>query len=206
MSGQEESMVDTIVHQGPGFTIAISDEPMTLVPYGPAPRLDNYNHGWTDIRDQPELVSTIPEASKSEGLAAILRAFNSIGSQMMTIGCECGLFVKETTDSAEPRYFAGGYIDVAFRDAEKNGQQILLDFAGTLLRGISAPPSGTHISYEMIVQPLKHFFGTTGLWCLQIKPAGHGDTDEQAWHSFNYAANAIADSFTHQMQLATKSG
>lgn len=84
---RERRVKDEIIEQGPGYTIAITDEAGTLTNYSACVRPDgSINHGFLDLRDQPELVERVPEAAKSEGLAEILRVANSKGSPFFTIG------------------------------------------------------------------------------------------------------------------------
>ena len=89
-------MVDTIVMQGPGYTIARTDDVGTAVPYGGFDRPDGErNHGFIDLRDRPEVAASIPEAQDSNGMQAILLALNARGSRFMSLGCARGLFPRQ---------------------------------------------------------------------------------------------------------------
>jgi len=181
-----------IIYEVPGATIEVSDEAGTLVPYGPAPREDSYNHGWLDLRDAPELVDSVPEAQKSAGLAEVLRAFNEPGSPMMTIGCDCAAFNDEESD---PPFYVGSFIDVCFRDASKNTEGRLVDVAGVLLNHIPPAPGDLHMSFNMQVAPLRSFFGQAGCYALMMRPRGAGLSPEHAMRSFDHAAREIARSY-----------
>jgi hypothetical protein len=100
---------DTIIMQGPGYTIAQTDTAATTLPYGPANRPDGRrNHGYVDLRDRPELVSEIPEVQGSQGMQAILRAPNSPESPLMSIGCERGTFPRTEAELASHHTFVVG--------------------------------------------------------------------------------------------------
>jgi hypothetical protein len=184
-------MQTEILDQGPGWTIARKKTPETLVPYGPAQRPSGaVNHGWIDLRDHPERVAFVPEAARSEGLSKLLGVIADPVSKVMSIGCECAAFQNPKEDN--PRWQVGGYVAVAFKDADLNcDPQKLVNVAHFILSGIG-PSSEYHIGFEFIVEPLKFFFGRTGCHALVIKPLGRGNDEPQAWASFEYAAAAIA--------------
>jgi hypothetical protein len=93
-----------ILYQGPGYTIARTDTPETLVPYEPARRRNgDMNYGWIDLRDRPERVQDVPEAARSEGLSKVLRMIADPVSQIMSIGCECQAFERSTPEGAMVR-------------------------------------------------------------------------------------------------------
>ena len=83
-------MQTEILHEGPGWVIARSDTPGTLVPYGQTERPDgSMNHGWIDLRDRPDRVASVPEAARSIGLFKLLQVIADPVSKVMSIGCEC---------------------------------------------------------------------------------------------------------------------
>jgi hypothetical protein len=186
-------MPDRIIEQGPGFTIAVSDELGTMTHYGGIQREDgNVNFGFVDLRSWPELVDSIPEVRKSNALGRLLRTINAQTSPLMSIGCECAEFqLKEALGSGESIH-VGGYIDITFYDPEKNQtESALIHVARAILGRIAAPPGNTVIQFEMIVEPLKLFFGTTGHYGLMLKPNGYGKTSPEAWRAFEHATGAI---------------
>jgi len=187
------AMEEIILLQGPGYTIAQTSCAGTLVPYGPAVREDgNINHGWRDLRASPELVDNIPELSKSSGLKALVKAIAAPDSRIMSIGCECGIF-KLPADTIDGYVWqAGGFVDVCFIDLESNkNPENFIAMSKEILSGI--PANSEHsFSFEMMIEPLKSFFGHSGCHGLNIKPMGHAVTEDAAWVAFNYAANEVA--------------
>src|SRR6267143_1753663 len=121
------SMAETILLQGPGWTIVQSDTHGPAVPYPAAVHDNGANHGFIDLRDRPELVALIPEVQRANGLAELLREINAPGSALMSMGCECSLF--ETTPEGEPACYVGGYVDVTFRDPARNVGPALIELA-----------------------------------------------------------------------------
>ncbi|MDD3183148.1 MAG: hypothetical protein PHD48_10160 [Alphaproteobacteria bacterium] len=186
-------MDDEILFQGPGYTIARSYRPETLVPYFPAEHGDgNINYGWIDLRERPDQVDSIPEARKSIGLANLLRVLAQPSSKLMSNACECGLF-DQGAESKGPRWTVGGFVTLMFKDPQKNAKpENLIELAQYILGGIS--PTTEHlISYEIFIEPLKCFFDRTDCFALTLKPYGHASTEQQAWASFHHAASAAAD-------------
>jgi hypothetical protein len=197
-------MPERIIYQGPGFTVAVSDELHSMTHYGSADRGDgNFNYGFVDLRDRPDLVDTIPEVNKSVSLGNLLRSINARNSPLMSFGCECAEFPLEATYPTGETIQVGGYIDVTFRDPNKNQtESALIDVARAILSRIPAPTEGIAINFEMIVQPLKLFFGAAGHFALMIKPLGYGTTTGDAWKAFEYATAAVETSIRVQLEEA----
>lgn len=185
-------MQTEILDQGPGWVIARNNTPGTLVPYGPAQRPSGaVNYGWIDLRDHPERVAFVPEAARSEALSKLLRVISDPGSKVMSIGCECAA-AERPKEEDNPRWQVGGYVAVAFKDADLScDPQKLVNVAYFILSGIG-PSSEYHIGFELIVEPLKFFFGRTDCHALVIKPLGRGNDEPQAWAAFEHAVGAVA--------------
>lgn len=194
-------MTDTIISSGRGFVIACSDEAHTAVPYFAVDREDGRrNNGFCDLRDQPELVELIEEAQDSSGLTTLIAAANAVGSPFMTIGCDRASFPPDDSLPGQ-QHRTGAYVDITFRDpAENEGCDGLVDLARHLIRGVEAElasvpvPAETEFTYEMIVEPLKTFFGLDGRYVLTMKPIGFGATEDEARRSFEHAALLLARS------------
>lgn len=185
----------TILHQGPGFTIARSNLASTLVPYAPAVRENgDRNHGYIDLRARPDLVASVPEAKKSTGLATLLRAIADPASRLMSGGCECHAF-ENTDDPEHPEWSAGCYVSVMFQDSGRNkSAESLHDIAAYALSGIGPPPQGLHIGFEFLIEPLKSFFGESDCFCVEMKAVGHGATRDVAWEAMEYGLMALSAS------------
>jgi hypothetical protein len=124
----DDKMRETILFQEPGVTIAFDPTAHTLAPYGHSVRPNgDINHGFTDLRDRPELVSSIPEAQASPGLQGILVALNRGGSRFMSLGCLRGLPV--VTNYADWPLSIKSCTTVVFRDLPANERQF--DHLGT---------------------------------------------------------------------------
>lgn len=198
-------MADQIIDQGPGYTIAISDTAETLVPYGPAQRpTGDVNHGWTDLRDHPEWVDRIPEAAKSKGLAELLRTMADPVSRVMSTACECAAFDQGAEGAGGPAWLVGGFVITVFRDEERNTDpQNFVELARYILGGIE-PTSDHHIGFEMIVEPMKSYFGRSDCYDLMIKPFGRGASETDAWTAFDHAASAAAKALTRDRPNTTE--
>jgi hypothetical protein len=186
-----------ILKQGPGYTIAQTDEASTLVPYFAVKRQDgNQNHGFIDLRGRSDLVDQVPEARKSTGLATLLKVIADPSSQLMSGGCECHAF--ENVDNPDrPRWTAGCYVTVMFQETERNRVPASLhDVAAYSLNGIAPPPEGTHFGFEFLIEPLKTFFGMVGCYSVMMKPLGYGSTRDEAWAAMNSGLEALAASIS----------
>ncbi len=186
-------MAMTILHQGPGYTIAQEDVVHTAVPYGPVGHEDgDLNHGFVDLRDRPDWAASVPEAQRHPGFVALLVAVNEPGSCLMSIGCECSLF--EVTPATEGGFtcYVGSYIDVIFRDPARGASAGgLVDLARALVRGVPVSREH-HCCFEMIVQPLGAFFDVEGGHAPQLKSLGYGSSSDEAWAAFDHATFALA--------------
>jgi len=183
-------MKDTILEQGPGYTIAIVEEAHGTVPYGQVIRDDGTNYGWVDLRDQPGLVDTIPEIQGIPGMQAILRVANTQQSPFMTIGCEKGSFpVKGRRPITR---MVGGYIDLVFRIGGYNSTGQLAEVAKQIRNKVK-PPENAVVGYEFLIQPLKNFFGQDGRYALMLKPQGYGENETTAWQAFEEACMHLAN-------------
>jgi len=180
---------DQIIEQGPGYTIAVAYAAHGIVPYSSRDHEEGVNHGFVDLRDLPSGVSSIPEVASSPGMRSILTEVNGRRSPLMTIGCEKGIFHLE--GNAALSYQAGGYIDTAFRDPSCNAKDDLVILARELLSRVQLSEQAV-VSFEMIVQPLKSFFGLRDCHALMLKPMGYGETDTSAWRAFEIACIGMA--------------
>ncbi|BAV45283.1 Uncharacterized protein MLTONO_0380 [Mesorhizobium loti] len=198
--GHEEE-VETVL-QGVGWTIAKTKDAGTMVPYPARPILvdGRLNYGWMDLRGRPDLVEQIPEARESPALSNLLRVI-ATSPMLMSSACEHASFDRSGSDG--PAWQAGAFIIVEFLEAEKNtdpGQ--LIEFSKYVLGGI--PPTELHhIGFEMIVEPLKYFFGRRDCHALMMRPLGYGSTEGEALAALEFAVNAIADSIQRNREVKT---
>ncbi len=182
-----------VLYEGPRCAIVRTYKAETLVPYHAAKRADgSINRGWIDLRDHPELVVEIPEAKRSPGLSKLLRVIADPASQVMSGACECCAFERpEQADLV--RWQVGGFVSMMFKDSERNvSAQNLVDLACYILHGIGNS-SDHHIGFEMIIEPLKSFFGRTDCHALTLKPLGYAASEPTAWAAFDYASGAAAE-------------
>ncbi len=177
-------MDDEILYHTPLYTIARSFAAETSVPYGPVERPNgDIKHGWIDLRDAPERVATIPEAQRSEGFADLLRVISDPVSKIMSSACECAAF-DHGQDVKSRRWQVGGFVMVMYKEAEQNTDpQNLVNLAGLIVTGVK-PADAYQISYEMIIEPLRGFFGRTDCYALMMKPMATDQTKiSRGWPS-----------------------
>ena len=198
-NNQTQNDSDEILYQGPGYTIAKSSRAGTLVPYPSVKRPDGTNHGWIDTRNNPDLVSLIPEAWGRPGLTDLLTVVARPGSPVMSSGCECGLF--EHSVDGKPKWHAGGFVMLMYEDGDRNSDWKQLETLATWIMSGINPTENHFIGYEIIIEPLKHFFGRTDCYALMFKPMGYGDTEESAWSAFDFAASAAAESLARMPSI-----
>jgi hypothetical protein len=188
-------LTDTILFQEPGVTIAYDDQAHTLAPYGRSVRPNgDVNHGFTDLRDRPELVSVIPEARDEPGLQNILLALNRKGSHMMSLGCERGLPL--TRESATPPISIKSYTTVVFRDLEANqAKENLIALAHDIwnrFKQTPAPGVDRVVELELVVEPLKALFHIHDAFALDLGLVSHGRSEEEAKETYEWLASSVA--------------
>lgn len=183
-------MEDQIIERGPGYIIALLSDAHSLAPYAAVVHNEGINHGFIDLRDSPELAHGIPEAVDSPGMRSILAQANARYSELMTIGCEKGVFHIGRGGGHE--YQSGGYIDMAFRDAACNTPDALITLARELVARLRLSEH-VDVSYEFLVQPMKSFFGVRDRYALMLKPMGFGSSEEVAWHAFEVASQCLGN-------------
>jgi len=180
----EKDYIDTVKLTGECYVIATSTELGPAVPYPSADHQDgNFNYGFADLREQPELIEKIPEAQGKPGLLTLLRTINSPGSPIMSVGCANGIFTVDIPVPNGPQCYIGSYIDVAFRDVTLATEDNLLAFSKSIIAQ-RKPTNRDWTTYELVVQPMRHFFGKPA-FNLMLKIMTHAPDEPMAWKSFN---------------------
>jgi len=204
--------MEQVASEGPGYCISISDEAITMTHYfGKTPEeLAEYGHdrgAFVDLVNAPELIDEIPEIKRSAGLRSMVEAVTGHDSKLCSIGCDVMLFersLNDDHDSSKP--YVGGYVYYVIRNPEKSiHTDAYVDLAGWILGAIPAPPHPLRVSFDFIIEPLKHFYGQQGHHGLMAKAIGYGETAELAWQSFEWASNQIADSIMRHRELPSES-
>jgi hypothetical protein len=182
-------MADKIIHQIPGFIIALSNVAVATAPYAEFSREDGSVSGaYVDLRDRDDLVETIAEARGSPGLRAVLSALNTKGSPFMTIGCEKGVFPCGDGGAGKPTCYVGAALDIVFRDDWRNrdpDQFVLL--ARAIVNNARSDPEQA-FCFELIVEPLRQFFDRQDCFTLNLKLQGYGLSETAAGAAFERAA------------------
>jgi hypothetical protein len=180
-----------VLHEGPGYRIALRPRAATLVPYFRAERQSgDVNHGFFDLRDNPDGVDGIPEAAKLPGLAAFLRAIAE-HPRIMSSACEAGVFDRGAEHDG-PRFQGGSFVIIEYRDVEKaRDVDRYENMAGYILSKIP-PTDEHHVSFDMLIEPLRTFFGHDGCYALNAKGIGFGDSETAAWIALDHAMAAMA--------------
>ncbi|MEI8715865.1 hypothetical protein [Mesorhizobium sp. ISC11] len=191
-----------IVLQGNGFSIVKLKQPGTMVPY-PArsiPVEGRLNYGWLDLRGRPDLVDQVPEAREIPALAKLLRVL-ATSPTLMSSACEHGVFYREGLD---PPWQGGSFVVIEFLEEEDNtNSDRFVDLAKSVLGGIK-PTEAHHIGFDMIVEPLKTFFGRADCFALMIRSLGLGSTEKEAVAAMEHAINAVAESLQRNRPEAKK--
>jgi hypothetical protein len=152
-------MNDEIIERDRSCTIVRSSTPSGAVPYDRFPHEDgNINYGWVDLSGHPERVALIPEAARSPGLSAMLRAVADPRSQLMSAACDCAAFNR---GSQHPAWEVGGYITVMYQDGDKNvDSNKLIELARQIRDRIQVDPR-CWVLVQFIVEPITRFFDRT---------------------------------------------
>lgn len=124
-------------------------------------------------------------------MRTLLETLNAVGSPLMTLGCECGVFRREPESEGEPDRYVGSYVAIAFRKPALNTAERIYE----LTRGVLARTAGSdshHYTFEITVTPLRTFFGHAKCFEMHVNALGYGSDDAQAWAAFGAACMAIA--------------
>jgi hypothetical protein len=200
-------MTDTIVKQRECFTIALTTEVGPAIPYPSADHENGRrNYGFVDLRTHPHLIAQVPEAIGKPGLIELLQYLNSDLSPVMTLGCENGVFLCQNQNADGPTCYVGSYVDLAFRDPYRNSQEEIVLLASNLMEE-RKPEARQWTTFELIVQPMRHFFGNSA-HNLMLKIAAHGRSESEAWSVFDAQCQSMINPFKRvlcQMQASSKS-
>ena len=185
---------DTILLERPGLVLSRTATWGPSVPYGPAWHADGErNHGFIDLRDRPELVEGLPEAARSGGLAALLRAANAPGSGLMSFGCECAPLGAVGGPEEEPLQRAWIYAGITFGDPGRCGDpEALVRLARALAAALPAVPAPHVACLALVVEPLRAFLGQAGCHGLSLEAWGFGEDAPAAWAAADAGAVALA--------------
>ena len=81
---------------------------------------------------------------------------------------------------------------MAYRESALNADPArFVALSQRILSGIG-PSAEHHISFEMIVEPLRSFFGDGECYALMVKPLGYGNSEAAALTAWEHAAEAVA--------------
>jgi hypothetical protein len=101
----------------------------------------------------------------------------------MSLGCENGVFLCENQNTDGPKCYVGSYIDLAFRDPFRNTQEEMVSLASDIIEK-RKPEARQWTNFELMIQPMRHFFGSQA-YNLMLKIAAHGRSEDEAWTIFN---------------------
>ena len=173
-----------LVFESSCAVVQLSDRLSTVVPYGSIDQEDgNVNHGYIDLIGRPDLVESVPEVHGYPELGDILRFCNG-QSPYFTVGCEKGFFKTEDSDLAStvPDYL-GSYVNIAFRDLEKNTKEDICALAVRIANEIGDCPYA--IWFDLVVERGGLFGADCHLLFARIQ--GYGPTQQEARRSWGYA-------------------
>ena len=175
---------DSIISRGQNVVIAEGGWG-PVVPYPPIDHSGGErNHGYIDLRSDPELALQIPEVLDYPELGKLLKIINTDPSPLFSIGCECGSFPYKRPTAAGITAYLSSYIDVAFVQLEQN--KIKENLLG-LATKISEPfnrLTDPWTQLEIELQQARSLLGESGCWMLQTKVMGFGpdqDGARQTW-------------------------
>lgn len=178
-------MTDEIIRKGEGYVIYRTDELGPAVPYVSEIRAESTNHGFFDLRKQPELIDDVPEAQKSKGLLQILRTLNAPNSPFMSLGCECRF--DEVSNSNGQLYFSS-YTDFTFHEPQRHSsEQQMIEVAEQFLVALE-PAQEALFSFEIGIQRMRHFFKEEGGYNITLGLFGYGKTEKQAKEFYEIGA------------------
>ena len=106
------------------------DEPALALPYRAEERIGRRNHGFFDLRGDPERARSIAEAASSPAFQDLLAQLADSHSRYFSVGCELG-DGPVTLEGGAAGHCSGGYVQIAHNElhspaALHNGPQGVL--------------------------------------------------------------------------------
>lgn len=151
------------------------------------------NRGFIDLRDDVHRISQIYEAEDVPGLRVLLRSINQESSAFMSLGCERNLNQLHPP-SGDATCYLNSYCEVTYRDPQKQSDSRILELAELLVKQSDLKPNNW-VNVELGIEKMKHFFGQTGGYCLNISVSGYGRNQEEAWVTHEYGSTRLAAIF-----------
>lgn len=182
---------DVIIDQEPGFIYYRAGELGPAVPYVSQRREESTNFGFADLRKQPELIPTIPEAQNNPGLMAMIAAANVPDGALMSIGCECVLWPEENQGFA---MYIHSYLEVTFHDAAKNASEDRLLLLAKTLAKHTDYDTKHPIMFQLGLERMRKFFNDESPhFCLNVEISAFGNTEEEVGIAYQAASHAMAN-------------
>jgi hypothetical protein len=185
-----------VLEQGDWWTIGISDKWGPPVPYPAVQRPDGaVNHGFVDLRENLDLIESIPEVQDSEGMKALLRVLNAPTSPFRSFGCEHsqpGPLDPPVPDG--PTHSMGCYVDLAFVDVEANDQPAIVALARRV-KDLLPLTVNNWVSVDLLAEKLKWLEGREDRHGLFIRVQGLGLSEDQARTVFEAGVQLLAGAF-----------
>jgi hypothetical protein len=171
-------------------SVWISNEWGPAVPYPPADHGDGHrNHGYFRIKDNPELLATIPEADWPE-LQAFLAAINAASSPIESVGCEKGFF--PVSGQGSPTFKVGSYFNLIFTEPALNDSaENSLLLASRLLQAVEGCERWWS-EVEVVLERFRFLPGTSAPWGLMLRISGYGRDEEEARKTWGITLDRLA--------------
>jgi hypothetical protein len=109
----------------------------------------------------------------------------------MSSACELGVF-DHGEERGATRWQGGSFVVLMYRDAAMNKDpQNLVKVAQALLGRIGGSEQH-HMGFDMLIEPLRGFFGEQGCFALAAKAIGLGPTEHAAFAATDHALDQLA--------------
>lgn len=163
-------------------------------PYISQKRADGTNHGYADLKRQPDLLGTIPELAGWTELEEIVRQLNEPGSVFKTVGCDAGAVACEFDTYSQK---VGCYIHIAFDEFEFNTKQSYYDlvYSGLYYHAQDFEIVGrVHVLGTLKPTRFQDFGGRLG-YTLSLDVSGLGNNVPEGRAAWSEAMPILADAF-----------
>jgi hypothetical protein len=185
----------------------LTDDPRHLpIPYPPMEHQDSTNHGFMDLRGNPDLIDRVPEAIGMPELQEALRLINAENSRFMSLGCDTWRQEFEHPNHPELTRRRESYIDLAFAELERNTDREAFTALAEAIRADLQPRPEllfVHIIAERQRTSFNTSNGVVGGWSLALWISGAGADERQARHNWAAALRqvcAVLESIPEQVR------
>lgn len=172
------------------------------VPYFPVDRGDSINHGFFNLRNNPDLIPRVPEVIGWPELIELLYAINRPSGIFWSLGIEKAF--NGITAKSHPHVTTKlvSYVDVAFADVPLNADQTNFERLATAIHQFGSQRKIAElINIDMELGVADYAEQRLRGWCMTIWIGGFGASEDDARKAWYTVVKVFTDFFNNDWTL-----